>query len=217
MAKNLLIFGLPGAGKGTQAETIVETYGVQHISTGDMFRAAMASGSELGKQVKDIIDRGDLVPDDVTNAVVKDRLAQADVKASGFLLDGFPRTIDQAKALDQMLVDIELPLDAVINIDVDPSLLIDRLSGRFICRTCGATYHKIFNPTKVEGTCDKCGGHDFYQREDDKPESVKNRLTTNIEQGAPVIEHYRAQGLIHDINGGQEIEKVSEDIIKTLG
>jgi adenylate kinase len=116
-----------------------------------------------------------------------------------------------------MLVDIELPLDAVINIDVDPSLLIDRLSGRFICRTCGATYHKIFNPTKVEGTCDKCGGHDFYQREDDKPESVKNRLTTNIEQGAPVIEHYRAQGLVHDINGGQEIEKVSEDIIKTLG
>ncbi|GFH41160.1 adenylate kinase [Pseudolactococcus insecticola] len=214
---NLLIMGLPGAGKGTQAETIVDTYGVKHISTGDMFREAMKNETEMGRLAKSFIDNGNLVPDDVTNGIVKERLAKADIKASGFLLDGFPRTIEQAEALDAMLVDLGLKLDAVINIDVNPDILVDRLSGRFICRTCGATYHKIFNPTKVDGVCDKCGGHEFYQREDDKPETVKNRLDINIKQGAPILEHYGKLGLVKDVAGEQEIEKVSADIKVILG
>ncbi|MDN5402661.1 MAG: adenylate kinase [Lactococcus sp.] len=214
---NLLIMGLPGAGKGTQAETIVETYGVQHISTGDMFRAAMKNETEMGKLAKSFIDKGELVPDDVTNGIVKERLAQDDIQKSGFLLDGFPRTIEQAIALDTMLVDLGIKLDAVIDIEVNPDILVDRLSGRFICRTCGATYHKLFNPTKVADTCDKCGGHDFYQREDDKPETVKNRLDINIKQGAPILEHYSAKGLVKSVDGEQDIKLVSEAIKSILG
>lgn len=214
---NLLIMGLPGAGKGTQAETIVETYGVNHISTGDMFREAMKNETPMGTLAKKYIDAGELVPDDVTNGIVKERLAKEDIKEKGFLLDGFPRTIEQAHALDGMLEELDIKLDAVIDIEVNPAILVDRLSGRFICRTCGATYHKIFNPTKVEGTCDKCGGHDFYQREDDKPETVKNRLDINIEQGQPILEHYAKLDLVKEVNGEQDIEKVSEDIIKFLG
>ncbi|GFH42944.1 adenylate kinase [Lactococcus hodotermopsidis] len=214
---NLLIMGLPGAGKGTQAETIVATYGVKHISTGDMFREAMKNETEMGKLAKSFMDKGELVPDDVTNGIVKERLAQADIQATGFLLDGFPRTIEQAYALDTMLVALGIKLDAVVNIAVNPDILLERLSGRFICRTCGATYHKIFNPTKVEGTCDKCGGHDFYQREDDKPEAVKNRLDINIKQGAPILAHYSKLGLVKEVDGQQEIEKVSEAIKAILG
>ncbi|WEV45322.1 adenylate kinase [Streptococcaceae bacterium ESL0687] len=213
---NLLIMGLPGAGKGTQAETIIEAKGVKHISTGDMFREAMKNETPMGTLAKSYIDKGELVPDDVTNGIVKERLAQDDIKETGFLLDGYPRTIEQAYALDTMLEELGLKLDGVINIDVNPEILVDRLSGRFICRTCGATYHKIFNPTKVEGTCDKCGGHDFYQREDDKPETVKNRLDINIEQGQPILEHYGKLGLVKDVNGEQDIEKVSEEIIEIL-
>jgi len=153
----------------------------------------------------------------VTNGIVKERLAQEDIQASGFLLDGFPRTIEQAEALDTMLADLGIKLDAVVNIDVDPAILVERLSGRFICRTCGATYHKVFNPTKVAGTCDKCGGHDFYQREDDKPETVKNRLDINIKQGAPILEHYGKLGLVKDVDGQQDIAKVSEAIKAILG
>ena len=132
-------------------------------------------------------------------------------------MDGFPRTIEQAVALDKMLVELGITLDAVINIEVNPDILVDRLSGRFICRTCGATYHKVFNPTKIEGTCDKCGGHDFYQREDDKPETVKNRLDINIKQGAPILEHYGKLGLVKDVDGQQDIDKVSEAIKAILG
>ena len=158
---NLLIMGLPGAGKGTQAAKIVEEFGVAHISTGDMFRAAMANKTEMGVLAKSFIDKGELVPDEVTNGIVKERLAQADIAEKGFLLDGYPRTIEQAHALDETLKNLDLKLDGVINIDVNPDSLIERLSGRFICRSCGATYHKAFNPTKVEGTCDACGGHEF--------------------------------------------------------
>lgn len=160
---NLLIMGLPGAGKGTQAEFIVKNYGVNHISTGDMFRAAMKNETEMGKLAKSFIDKGELVPDEVTNGIVKERLAQDDIKASGFLLDGYPRTIDQAHALDTMLEELGIKLDAVVNIVVNPDILVDRLSGRYICRNCGATYHKIFNPTKVEGVCDVCGV-EFYSK-----------------------------------------------------
>lgn len=214
---NLLIMGLPGAGKGTQAEFIVKNYGVNHISTGDMFRAAMKNETEMGKLAKSYIDKGDLVPDEVTNGIVKERLAQEDIKASGFLLDGYPRTFDQAEALDKMLVELGIKLDAVINIEVNPDILVERLSGRYICRTCGATYHKLFKPTKVEGTCDVCGGHDLYQRADDNPETVKNRLEVNIKESAPILEHYTELGLVKTIDGGQAMEKVTEDIQAVLG
>ncbi len=213
---NLLIMGLPGAGKGTQAEFIVKNYGVNHISTGDMFRAAMKNETEMGKLAKSYIDKGALVPDEVTNGIVKERLAQDDIKASGFLLDGYPRTFDQAEALDKMLVELGIKLDAVINIEVNPDILVERLSGRYICRTCGATYHKLFKPTKVEGTCDVCGGHDLYQRADDVPETVKNRLEVNIKESAPILKHYTELGLVKSIDGGQAMEKVTEDIQTVL-
>ena len=213
---NLLIMGLPGAGKGTQAAKIVEEFGVAHISTGDMFRTAMANKTEMGVLAKSFIDKGELVPDKVTNGIVKERLAQDDIAEKGFLLDGYPRTIEQAHALDETLKNLDLKLDGVINIDVNPDSLIERLSGRFICRSCGATYHKAFNPTKVEGTCDACGGHDFYQREDDKPETVKRRLDVNIAQGAPIIEHYRKAGIVFDIQGNQDINDVFADIEKAI-
>ena len=207
---NLLIMGLPGAGKGTQAAKIVEQFHVAHISTGDMFRAAMADETEMGVLAKSYISKGELVPDEVTNGIVKERLAQDDIKETGFLLDGYPRTIDQAHALDQILADLGIQLDAVINIEVNPDSLLERLSGRIIHRETGETFHKVFNPPvdyKEE---------DYYQREDDKPETVKRRLDVNIAQGQPIIDHYRAQGLVHDIQGNQEIEAVFSDIEKVL-
>ena len=207
---NLLIMGLPGAGKGTQAAKIVEEFGVAHISTGDMFRAAMANQTEMGTLAKSYIDKGELVPDEVTNGIVKERLAQDDIKEKGFLLDGFPRTIEQAHALDQILVDLGLELDGVINIEVDPSCLLERLSGRIIHRETGETYHKVFNPPadyKEE---------DYYQREDDKPETVKRRLDVNIAQGEPIIAHYRELGLVSDIQGNQDIDDVFADVKKAI-
>ena len=207
---NLLIMGLPGAGKGTQAAKIVEEFGVAHISTGDMFRAAMANQTEMGVLAKSFIDKGELVPDEVTNGIVKERLAQDDIKEKGFLLDGFPRPIEQAHALDQILVDLGLELDGVINIEVDPSCLLERLSGRIIHRETGETYHKVFNPPadyKEE---------DYYQREDDKPETVKRRLDVNIAQGEPIIAHYRELGLVSDIQGNQDIDDVFADVKKAI-
>ena len=207
---NLLIMGLPGAGKGTQAAKIVEEFGVAHISTGDMFRAAMANQTEMGTLAKSFIDKGELVPDEVTNGIVKERLAQDDIKEKGFLLDGFPRTIEQAYALDQILVDLGLKLEGVINIEVDPSCLLERLSGRIIHRETGETYHKVFNPPadyKEE---------DYYQREDDKPETVKRRLDVNIAQGEPIIAHYRELGLVSDIQGNQDIDDVFADVKKAI-
>ncbi len=207
---NLLIMGLPGAGKGTQAAKIVEEFGVAHISTGDMFRAAMANQTEMGVLAKSFIDKGELVPDEVTNGIVKERLAQDDIKEKGFLLDGFPRTIEQAHSLDQILVDLGLELDGVINIEVDPSCLLERLSGRIIHRETGETYHKVFNPPadyKEE---------DYYQREDDKPETVKRRLDVNIAQGEPIIAHYRELGLVSDIQGNQDIDAVFADVKKAI-
>ncbi len=207
---NLLIMGLPGAGKGTQAAKIVEEFGVAHISTGDMFRAAMANQTEMGVLAKSFIDKGELVPDEVTNGIVKERLAQDDIKEKGFLLDGFPRTIEQAHALDQILVDLGLELEGVINIEVDPSCLLERLSGRIIHRETGETFHKVFNPPadyKEE---------DYYQREDDKPETVKRRLDVNIAQGEPIIAHYRELGLVSDIQGNQDIDDVFADVKKAI-
>ncbi|MCK4027691.1 adenylate kinase [Streptococcus suis] len=200
---NLLIMGLPGAGKGTQAAKIVEKFNVAHISTGDMFRAAMANQTEMGLLAKSYIDKGDLVPDEVTNGIVKERLLQDDIKEKGFLLDGYPRTIEQAHALDASLADLGIELQGVINIEIDPAKLVERLSGRIIHKETGETFHKIFNPPVGDYK-----EEDFYQREDDKPESVKRRLEVNIAQGQPIIDHYRNKGLVHDIEGDQDIEVV---------
>ena len=199
---NLILMGLPGAGKGTQAEKIIDTYGIPHISTGDMFRAAMKNETALGLEAKSYIDKGELVPDEVTNGIVKERLAEPDTD-KGFLLDGFPRTLDQAKALDTMLKELNKKIDAVIDIHVEEDVLIERLAGRFI-------------PPKVEGTCDRCGGHEFYQREDDKPETVKNRLAVNIESSAPILAFYKEQGLMHTIDGNREIDTVFSDVKKII-
>lgn len=208
---NLILMGLPGAGKGTQAEKIIDTYGIPHISTGDMFRDAIKNETALGLEAKGFMDKGELVPDEVTNGIVKERLAEADTEA-GFLLDGFPRTLAQAEELDSILKELGKKIDYVLNIAVEPDVLVERLAGRFICKTCGATYHKVNNPPKVEGTCDRCGGHEFYQREDDKPETVKNRLAVNIENTKPILAYYDTLGLLHTIDGNRDIALVFEDI-----
>lgn len=211
MAMNLMLMGLPGAGKGTQAERIVDEYKIPHISTGDIFRAAMKNETPMGLEAKNYINKGELVPDEVTNGIVKERLTQDDTNV-GFLLDGFPRNMAQAEALTEMGKELGKELNGVINIHVDPESLMERLTGRYICRNCGATYHKVFNPTKVEGTCDRCGEHEFYQRDDDKPETVKNRLDVNIKMNTPLLDYYKENGLLHEVDGNQDIDKVFADI-----
>ena len=166
--------GLPGAGKGTQAEQIVDQYEIPHISTGDMFRSAIKEGTVLGLQAKSFMDKGELVPDEVTIGIVRERLSKADCE-KGFLLDGFPRTVPQAEALETILSDLNREIDFVINIDVKKELLMERLTGRRICKSCGSTYHLVFNPPATEGVCDRCNG-EFYQREDDNKETVQNLL-----------------------------------------
>lgn len=206
--------GLPGAGKGTQAEQIVEKYNIPHISTGDMFRAAMKNNTELGKKAKSFMDNGDLVPDEVTNGIVRERLAEDDAK-NGFLLDGFPRTVEQAEELENILNDLGTELDAVISIEVDKDVLMKRLTGRWICRTCGKTYHEIYNPPKVPGKCDLDGG-ELYQRDDDKKETVEKRLNVNMKQTKPLLDFYSEKGKLHNINGEQDIKDVFVDVEKIL-
>ena len=201
MALNLMLMGLPGAGKGTQAEKIVDEYKIPHISTGDIFRAAMKNGTPMGLEAKKFIDKGELVPDEVTNGIVKERLAKDDVN-DGYMLDGFPRNMAQAEALDEFGKELGKSLNCVINIHVDPESLMERLTGRY--------------PTKVDGTCDRCGGHEFFQREDDKPETVKNRLDVNIKMNTPLLDFYKKQGLLHEVNGNQDIDKVFADIKEIL-
>lgn len=215
MSVNLLLMGLPGAGKGTQATNIVDKYDIPHISTGDIFRSAISDKTPMGIEAKKYIDNGDLVPDDVTCGIVKDRLDQDDTD-SGYLLDGFPRNINQAKSLEEITDKLDKNLDAVIEINVDPKVLIERLSGRFICKNCGATYHKLYKKPKVDGTCDVCGGHEFYQRSDDEPETVKNRLDVNIEMNTPLIDFYKERNLLFTVNGDQDIAAVTKDIDKIL-
>lgn len=212
---NLVLMGLPGAGKGTQAERIVENYEIPHISTGDMFRAAIKEGTQLGLEAKSYIDKGELVPDEVTIGIVRERLSKADCE-KGFLLDGFPRTVAQAEALEQMLEGLNRKIDYVINIDVDQSILMDRLTGRRICKECGATYHLVFNPPAQEGVCDKCGG-ELYQRADDNSETVANRLEVNVKQSKPLLDFYETKGYLRNINGDQDINVVFEDIRALLG
>ena len=211
----IVFMGPPGAGKGTQAEKIIENYQIPHISTGDMFRKAIKDQTELGMEAKRYMDQGALVPDHVTIGIVKDRLSESDCK-SGFLLDGFPRTVDQAKALDEILTSLDSKIHYVINIDVDLDILIERLTGRRICRSCGATYHMIFNPPAVAGTCDKCGG-ELYQRKDDNEETVGNRLDVYVSQTKPLLDYYSLAGNLVNINGQQSIDLVFAEIQDVLG
>ncbi|SIS71310.1 adenylate kinase [Alicyclobacillus vulcanalis] len=209
----VILIGLPGAGKGTQAAKIQAEFGIPHVSTGDMFRQAIASGSDLGRQVKAYLDSGRLVPDETTVAVVRDRLQQPDA-AKGFLLDGFPRTVPQAQALDDLLHELHKPLDCVLYIHVDPAVLKERLTGRRICRSCGATYHIKFQPPKVEGVCDVCGG-ELYQRADDTEEAVATRLE-QFKQTEPLIAYYEERGLLRRIDGEKPIDQVHADVLAAL-
>ncbi len=207
---NLILMGLPGAGKGTQAEKINEKYNIPHISTGDMFRLAIKEGTELGTKAKSYMDQGELVPDEVTIGIVKERLGKDDCK-NGFLLDGFPRTIAQAEALQSILTDMNETIDYVLHVDVPKEKLLERLTGRRICPTCGATYHVIYNPPKVEGKCDKDGA-ELIQREDDQEETVKNRLDVNVKQAQPLLDYYQEKGYLVKVDGDQDIDQVFQDI-----
>ena len=210
----LLIMGRPGAGKGTQAANIKEYYGIPHISTGDMFRAAIKEGTELGKLAKSYMDKGALVPDEVTIGIVKERLLKDDCK-KGFLLDGFPRNVLQAEALDSFMKEQGISLDAVLDVNVDASILIRRIVGRRIWKTCGATYHIDFNKPKKEGICDNCGTP-LIQRADDTIETAGSRLEVYDKQTAPLLAYYEKQNLLKTVNGDQELNKVFEDIKAVL-
>ncbi len=211
---NLVIMGPPGSGKGTQCEVLVQELGVTHISTGDMFRANIKGGTTLGEKAQRYMDAGKLVPDEIVVEMVKDRLSHADC-ARGFLLDGFPRSLPQAQALDQTLQKLGVQLDAVINIAVPENKLLERLTGRRVCRACGASFHMIFNKPKVEGRCDLCGG-ELYQRSDDTAETVKQRLDVYNQQTEPLIAFYRERDLLIEVNGDQEINAVARDILNRL-
>jgi len=211
---NLLIMGPPGAGKGTQAETLVKELGITHISTGDMFRSAIKEGTEMGIKAKEYMDKGELVPDYVVVGMVKERLSRPE-STGGFLLDGFPRNVVQAEALDETLKTIGIKLDSVINIVVPRDKLVNRLTGRRICRSCGSSYHVQFKKPRVEGICDNCGG-ELYQRSDDNDTAVNNRLYVYEASTRSLIDYYAKKGLLRNINGDQDIHKVMEDISKNL-
>ncbi|MDN6160009.1 MAG: adenylate kinase [Atopostipes sp.] len=212
---DLILLGLPGSGKGTQAEYISDHYAVTHISTGDIFRSALKNETSLGLKAKKYMDSGDLVPDQLTNNIVKERLQEDDVK-EGFLLDGYPRTLVQSKALKENLKELNRKIDTVIYLDVPEKVLFERLTGRYICSNCGATYHKVFNPTKIDGVCDNCGATEFYQRDDDKKETVKKRIEVNRRQTEKLIEFYKKEDTLIEINGDQKPEKVFDEIKKSL-
>mgnify|MGYP000987480354 FL=1 len=210
----IILMGPPGAGKGTQAALLVDHYKIPHISTGDMFREAIKQGTPLGLKAKEYMDAGALVPDEVTIGIVADRLAQDDC-ANGFLLDGFPRTAAQADALAKILSDLNINLDGVVNIEVPEEVLLERLTGRRVCKQCAATFHTVFNPPKVQGICDKCGG-ELFQRSDDTIETAQNRLKVYNEQTEPLIAYYSRQGLLKRIEGDGEIQQVFRNIVKVL-
>jgi len=210
----LILLGPPGAGKGTQAALLVETWNLAHIATGDMFREAMRSGSEVGQQAKAYYDRGELVPDELTIRMLLERISQPDC-ARGCLLDGFPRNLDQAKALDAALSKRSQAVDHAAYIRVGEEELVQRLSGRWTCRGCGAVYHERYSPPKTAGRCDQCGG-ELYQRTDDQPETVRRRLGVYFRETAPLVEYYRQEGKLIEVDGGQSIEAVGRALKEAL-
>lgn len=210
----VLLMGPPGAGKGTQAVKLVEKFSIPQIATGDMFRAAVKEGTELGKKAEACMKAGTLVPDEVTVGIVRERLAKDDCK-NGFILDGFPRTVEQAKALEKILDELNLKLTKVLNIHVPAEDLIERAAGRRLCKNCGATYHVKFNPPKSENVCDNCGGS-LYQRADDNEETMKKRLSVYEDSTRPLIDYYEKVGLYTEIDGRQPIEKVTEELVNVL-
>ena len=211
----IIMLGAPGAGKGTQAKRIAEKYVIPHISTGDIFRANIKNGTELGTKAKEYMDQGLLVPDELTCDLVMDRIQQDDCK-NGFVLDGFPRTIPQAEALDQALNKIGQKMDFAVDVDVPDENIVNRMGGRRACLSCGATYHVEFNPTKAEGVCDACGAQTVL-RDDDKPETVQKRLTVYHDQTQPLIDYYKNQGILKSVDGTQPMEAVFQAIIGILG
>lgn len=211
---NIILLGPPGAGKGTQADLLQHELDIPHVASGDLFRYNLKNETELGLLAKTYMDRGDLVPDDVTIAMVRDRLERPDCD-NGVILDGFPRTIPQAEALSEMLQEMGRKLDGVLSIDVSEDDLVRRLSGRRICRDCQTPYHVDFSPPEQEGICENCGG-ELYQRDDDQPATVRNRLKVYFEQTAPLIEYYREAGLLREIDGQGDIATVNRALLETI-
>jgi adenylate kinase len=211
----LVLLGPPGAGKGTQAKRLEDLGGLVQLSTGDMLRAAVAAGTELGRQAGDIMKRGELVPDDLVIGLIAERL-DADKDAKGFILDGFPRTIGQAEALDRLLQARGQQVDRTVVIDVDDDALVKRITGRFTCASCGEGYHDLFKKPKVEGVCDKCGGTEFKRRPDDTEEVVRSRLEAYYAQTKPLIGYYGSQGKVSTVNGMADIETVQKEIDQAL-
>ena len=212
---NLVLLGPPGAGKGTQAERLAGRYRLCHLSTGEMLRDAVAAGTEVGCQAKAIMDAGRLVPDEVINRLVAERIDQPDC-ANGFVLDGYPRTRAQAEALDAMLAERGQKLDGVVEFEVDDEALVERISGRFACARCGTGYHDRFKPTAVPGVCDVCGGTEFVRRKDDTPETVRARLQAYHDQTAPLLPYYRDRGALMAVDGMAEIDQVTDDLFETI-
>ena len=211
----IIMLGAPGAGKGTQAKKIAEKYQIPHISTGDIFRANIKNGTELGKKAKTYMDQGLLVPDELVCDLVVDRLKQEDCK-NGYILDGFPRTIPQAESLDEALGQMGESLDYAINVDVPDEHIVNRMSGRRACVGCGATYHIVYAPTKKEGVCDVCGA-ELILRDDDKPETVQKRLSVYHEQTQPLIDYYKGKGILKDVDGTKDMDVVFQAITDILG
>jgi adenylate kinase len=213
---NIILLGPPGSGKGTQAKRIEQAHGIIQLSTGDMLRAATASDSDFGRRVKAIMDSGQLVPDAIIVEMIDRRIVQPDCR-KGFILDGFPRNVPQAEALDAMLAGRSLKLDHVILLDVDEAALVDRLSGRFSCNQCGASYHERYNRPRRDGICDGCGGTEFVSRADDRPEAVKARFEVYRGQTAPILPYYEDRGILRRVDGTAEIDVVTREIEKIIG